>query len=371
MASTVLAMNLMLQPELGSDSLINDLSDSASKDNLDNGDLPFAPNAYTPTLIVDSLDRPTEERGQNDGPKFEDAESIQNYDFKFDIDYSEIFKPCKKYIYGTNANDSLEGTFCNDIIYGYDGSDKLEGLGGNDEIYGGDDQDWLWGDEGDDYLDGGSGNDLLYGYTGNDTLVGGIGNDDMSGSSGNDVLFGGYGYDELRGQWDDDWLFGEHGNDYLSGDTGNDYLNGGYGNDTLQGGADRDTLVGGAGNDLLRGHGGLGQYQGSGYFNVLTGDDWNSVAGQYVLGDGADTFVMSDFLVKHGGGTGFSNIITDFNGAEGDKIQVHDDISTYSLGYGNLAGSTATDTFIYYQNHMIGVVQDTTTVNLVSHFVYI
>ncbi|MEM9117945.1 MAG: calcium-binding protein [Cyanobacteria bacterium P01_F01_bin.56] len=371
MASTVLAMNFVLQSELGTDGLISELPHSASNDTIDSSDLIFAPNVHIQPLIAERLESSAEASGQKIDSKFEAEERIQNDVFKFDIDYSDIFKPCKKYIYGTNANDSLAGTFCNDVIYGYDGSDKLEGLEGHDEIYGGDDQDWLWGDEGNDYLDGGAGNDLLYGYTGNDTLVGGIGNDDMSGSTGNDVLFGGYGYDELRGQWDDDWLFGEHGNDYLSGGTGNDYLSGGYGNDTLQGGADRDTLVGGAGNDLLRGHGGLGQYQGSGYFNVLTGDDWNSVAGQYVLGDGADTFVMSDFLVKYGGGTGFSTIITDFNGAEGDKIQVHDDISTYSLGYGNLAGSTATDTFIYYQNHMIGVVQDTMTVNLVSHFIYI
>ncbi len=361
MASTVLATNVVLQQTAGVERLLNELSDRAS-------DAPVVNDDFTFNLNVPRQNLDDQSATRSDGSA---EDRLETQDFNLEINDLEIFRPCKKYFYGTNENDTLEGSFCNDVIFGYDGSDHLKGLTGNDEIYGGDDRDWLWGNEGNDYLDGEAGDDLLYGYTGNDTLVGGIGNDDLSGSSGNDVLFGGYGYDELRGQWDDDWLFGEHGNDYLSGGTGNDYLNGGYGSDTLDGGAGRDTLIGGAGNDVLQGHGGLGQYQGSGYFNILTGDDWNSVAGQYVLGDGADTFVMSDLLVKYGGGTGFSNVITDFNGAEGDKIQVHDDISTYSLGYGNLAGSAALDTFIYYQNHMIGVVQDTTTVNLAAHFVYV
>lgn len=102
---------------------------------------------------------------------------------------------------------------------------------------------------------------------GNDLLIG----SDTQG----DVLFGGAGNDTLYGRFGDDKLNGEAGNDTLYGGVGNDILDGGSGNDILNGGAGKDTLTGGI---------------------------------------GADTFVLDQIDI--------ADVITDYNKAEGDKIDL-------------------------------------------------
>lgn len=119
-----------------------------------------------------------------------------------------------------------------------------------------------------------------------ETISGAHLGDLILGQGGNDMIYG------LRG---DDTLDGGTGNDHLRGDAGHDRLLGGRGADKLSGGLGNDTLIGGAGNDTLDG--------GSGD-DVMTG------------GLGADAFVF-------GPGDGRDRI-TDFNVAQGDRLQLDD-----------------------------------------------
>ncbi|MEM9503930.1 MAG: hypothetical protein AAGA01_08230, partial [Cyanobacteria bacterium P01_E01_bin.43] len=84
--------------------------------------------------------------------------------------------------------------------------------------------------------------------------------------------------------------------------------------------------------------------------------------------DGADTFVLGDILAVFYQDAGYATI-TDFDWTEGDKIQVHGDVNDYSLGFQNWSGDVADDTLIYYQDDLIGVVQDTTDVIIAQDFV--
>jgi len=224
-------------------------------------------------------------------------------------------------IYGGNGGDLLEGGEGNDYLVGLSGNDTIYGGGGHDTIYGNDGADWLYGGSGDnrlyggtgsDYLEGGDGNDLLVGLweyetfaengfpdggfdsDSSDTLSGGAGNDTLIGGSGNDLLMGGAGDDELFGLWGDDTLYGGDGNDRIFGNAGDDLIYGGDGDDWLDGGMGDDRLFGGTGNDTLVGLWGT---------DTLTG------------GAGANTFI------SHGTGFG-SHLITDYDGAKGDRIQV-------------------------------------------------
>ncbi|MER8629854.1 DUF5801 domain-containing protein, partial [Mesorhizobium opportunistum] len=165
-------------------------------------------------------------------------------------------------------------------------------------------------------LTGTAGNDVIAGSTHTDTISGGAGTDivDYTGSvqavsihladdghaSGVPATFsdpasgtiggGDAGGDTLTGI---EGLIGGGGDDYLFGNLGANYLAGGGGNDTLNGGAGTDTLIGGAGNDVLIG--GAGQ-------DTITG------------GTGTDTFKLDSLDIK--------DLITDYHGAEGDKIDL-------------------------------------------------
>ncbi|RWE24207.1 MAG: type I secretion C-terminal target domain-containing protein, partial [Mesorhizobium sp.] len=159
-------------------------------------------------------------------------------------------------------------------------------------------------------------NDVIAGSTHTDTISGGAGTDivDYTGSlaaisihladdghaSGAPVTFnnpaagtiggGDATGDTLTGI---EGIIGGSGDDYLFGNSGANYLAGGAGADTLNGGDGADTLNGGIGNDLLIG--GAGQ-------DTMTG------------GTGADTFKLDHLDIK--------DLITDYNGAEGDKIDL-------------------------------------------------
>jgi Ca2+-binding RTX toxin-like protein len=264
---------------------------------------------------------------------------------------------------GTGGHDTLHGTADHDEIYGYGGDDTLYGNGGTDSIFGGGGNDHLYGGDGAD-------NDYLWGQDGTDHLYGGGGNDYLDGGDNDDFLFGGDGIDRLYGGGDNDWLHGGDGADYLDGgdelplldggdtaaygdsdalvfvslatgrgfngdaegdtlvnienlsgsrfgdllvgDDQNNVLSGLGGNDTLWGGQGADTLKGGDGDDTLNGGGNSPVVIGY-YADVLTG------------GPGADKFVFSSIddignstIVGHA-----ADLITDFNRAEGDQINLH------------------------------------------------
>ncbi len=184
-----------------------------------------------------------------------------------------------------------------DLVYAGSGDDTISGGGGNDTVFGGSGDDSLIGDYGNDSLIGGSGEDTIDGGYGNDTISGGSGRDYLSGGEQNDVVSGGGG---------NDIIYGWYGRDLLQGGTGDDEL---YGceyvfqgltpydsnqNDTLRGGDGNDTLVGGEGADVMTG------------------------------GTGADIFAFhswADFGVVVGPERAY-DLISDFNRAEGDKIDL-------------------------------------------------
>ncbi|TIW95181.1 MAG: type I secretion C-terminal target domain-containing protein [Mesorhizobium sp.] len=106
-------------------------------------------------------------------------------------------------------------------------------------------------------------------------------------------------------------ISGTAGDEAMTGTSGNDIINGLAGNDTLFGGSGADQLNGGANDDLLIGS--LGQ-------DTLTG------------GTGADTFKLDHLDIK--------DLITDFNGGEGDKIDLS---ALFETGGGNIANFVTYD----------------------------
>ncbi|WP_292148172.1 DUF5801 repeats-in-toxin domain-containing protein, partial [Mesorhizobium sp.] len=203
-------------------------------------------------------------------------------------------------------------------------------------------------------LTGTAGNDVIAGSTHTDTISGGGGNDivDYSGSlaaisihladdghaSGAPVNFsnpaagtiggGDATGDSLTGI---EGIIGGSGNDYLFGNASDNYLAGGAGNDTLNGGGGNDTLIGGLGQDTLTG------------------------------GTGADTFKLDHLELN------IKDLITDYNGAEGDKIDLTSLFDTaptgninnyvhYDSGTGNLSVDTSGS-----GNNFVNVAQLTNT----------
>lgn len=182
---------------------------------------------------------------------------------------------------------------------------------------------------------------IAYGYEGNDTIWGNTSNDFIRGDAGNDAL---YGYS---------------GNDLMFGGSGGDTLVGGGGDDILHGGTGNDSLTGGSGNDFLDGFSGGRSVE----VDTLVG------------GTGVDTFVVgrSDGVCYLGGKNGSLDssyaLIKDWNSSD-DYIQAWSG-SNYHLGTGNWFGGSAKDTAIYCGNDLIGVVQDSTDVNISRDFKFV
>ncbi|WP_212749538.1 DUF5801 repeats-in-toxin domain-containing protein [Acinetobacter sp. CIP 102129] len=121
----------------------------------------------------------------------------------------------------------------------------------------------------------------------------------VDGTPAGDIMSGTADNDYINGHGGDDTISGGSGNDALLGETGNDILNGGDGTDYLYGGVDNDTLIGGAGNDILFG--------GTGADTFVWGKSLNTTTGNLVTNSTNDA-------------DGSTDIIKDFNLAEGDKV---------------------------------------------------
>ncbi|RUV36199.1 type I secretion C-terminal target domain-containing protein, partial [Mesorhizobium sp. M7A.F.Ca.MR.148.00.0.0] len=137
-------------------------------------------------------------------------------------------------------------------------------------------------------------------------------------------------------------IIGSDYGDILNGDGFANALYGGAEADTINGNGGNDTLVGGAGNDIL--NGGAGN-------DLLIG---GAGADQFTGGTGADTFKLDHLDIK--------DLITDFNGGEGDKIDLTalfdaapgganiGDFVNYNAGTGTLSvdanGSTGGANFV-------------------------
>ena len=198
-----------------------------------------------------------------------------------------------------NGNDTIIGGPRGDEVFAGDGFDTISGGGGDDTLRGGafyDDygENYLRGDDGNDYLEGAGAFDDINGNAGNDTAAGGPGDDWVVGGKDNDVLYGDRGRDaagQIYGAGND-IVYGNLGDDTCDGDGGNDIVRGGQGDDSVSGGTGDDWLSGDLGGDTLSG------------------------------GAGADVFHSF-------GGAGLDRV-TDFNRAEGDRVQL-DAGTTYAV----------------------------------------
>jgi Ca2+-binding RTX toxin-like protein len=147
-----------------------------------------------------------------------------------------------------------------------------------------------------------------------------------------------------------DFISGSDRHDILTGGAGNDYLYGYNGNDLLLGGAGKDLLNGGRGNDTLDGYGGNGDS------DFLIG------------GAGADRFILAKNQQSYYTGDGYATI-SDFNGAEGDKIRLSgrrcDYTYTVGTGIGESTTATSNDLVIRLKsNHdAIAVIQNVTSLD--------
>ncbi|MDG4544483.1 MAG: Ig-like domain-containing protein, partial [Rickettsiales bacterium] len=246
-----------------------------------------------------------------------------------------------KTIFGTNGDDTINGTIGKDVIYAGDGDDVINSQGGsdlifagggedtvdagagvdfivagvgNDTVYGSYGADFIWGNEGDDTLYGGGGNDTINGGEDNDTIYGGADSDAIEGGTGidtasyqysdagvnidllNATLSGGFaggdtlnGIENLTGSDYDDDLLGDHGNNELRGGDGNDYLLGNGGNDIVIGGEGNDIVRGSSGDDILEGGNGNDRLYGDAGNDIIkSGHGSDSVWG----GSGNDIFVF-------------------------------------------------------------------------------
>jgi Ca2+-binding RTX toxin-like protein len=127
------------------------------------------------------------------------------------------------------------------------------------------------------------------------------GPDVIDGTSGDDQLFGRAGNDNMEGRGGADLVSGGEGNDFVAGDNGDDRVIGGGGDDLMFGSAGNDVLNGGDGNDNVVGGQGVDQLQG---------------------GAGADDFAFNS-KIGTGVGRGNRDRIIDFDGSEGDVVDVH------------------------------------------------
>lgn len=139
-----------------------------------------------------------------------------------------------------------------DVIHGNEAGNAIFGGAGNDTIDGGvGGANYLRGDEGDDSIFGGVGFDDINGNMGADTASGGLGADWVVGGKDNDLLNGDEEGDIVYGNLGDDTCSGDAGDDIVRGGQQNDVLRGGDGNDWLSGDRDSDTISGGAGADIF------------------------------------------------------------------------------------------------------------------------
>ncbi|QYK41482.1 MAG: calcium-binding protein [Paracoccaceae bacterium] len=192
------------------------------------------------------------------------------------------------YITTGNGDDSITGGRLNDEIVVLGGANTVDAGAGNDHVA------YLAGSV--NHLDGGAGNDQLRAVLN----AGGSGTGFAFDASG-PVVTDGFGSTILNferywlgGSYYRDSLTGGDLRDKLDGNDGDDILSGMGGNDVLRGGRGNDQLFGGDGNDRLSGAQGL-----------------DTMAG----GAGADTFVF-------GRPDGQPDLIEDFSGIEGDRIEL-------------------------------------------------
>jgi Ca2+-binding RTX toxin-like protein len=285
---------------------------------------------------------------------------------------------------GWNDNINRNGTGNNlsNLITGSNGINTLSGLDGDDQLFGNNGNDTLLGGNGNDQLDGGLGDDRMEGGAGDDRYVvnsaldvvveaAASGTDTVEssisfilGANVENLLLTGNSWDALDGQ-------GNAQNNRLTGNNGNNNLDGGMGADTMAGGGGNDTYtvddpgdvvveLQASGSDHVRSSIsytlgafienltllGTGNINASGNLsaNTIIGNTGNNVIigglGIDTLtgGTGSDVFRFS-LTAESGSSQGASDLITDFNTAQSDVI----DLAMIDA----IESTTANDSFTY------------------------
>jgi Ca2+-binding RTX toxin-like protein len=252
-------------------------------------------------------------------------------------------------------SDSPEGVIVNLWThagsYGTAAGDRLYGI---EALFGSTHTDTLLGDDGDNLIFAGYGNDLVFGLQGFDDLYGEAGNDTLEGGAGGDFLHGATGIDtasyaqatarvtaslihpglntgdaagdvylsieNLAGTAFNDTLEGDDEDNLITALDGLDVLDGFGGNDILIGGNARDVLLGGSGGDFLSGGDGDDVLIGGLNTSIDPATGMTLFGIDYLEGGtGADMF--SWYSTAESSGAGY-DIITDFNPAEGDRLDL-------------------------------------------------
>lgn len=229
----------------------------------------------------------------------------------------------ENYVTGDDASQFISLGAEDDTLYGGGGADTIGSGGGEDILYGNQGDDFVFGGDGMDTLYGGQDADIVHGDNGNDVVYGNKGDDTLSGGENDDVLFGGQNDDIVYGNTGNDTLNGNRGNDTLYGGENDDIVYGNQGDDTLDGNSGNDTLYGGQNNDLISGGGGDDHLAGNLGNDTLVG------------GDGADTFSIQ---TDNG-----MDVISDFNGAEGDRLSFTDNNAGGIDTFAELQAATTAD----------------------------
>ncbi len=227
---------------------------------------------------------------------------------------------------GNALNNVIEGRNGNDSLFGLAGSDRLDGGAGNDSIYGGDGFDFMKPGTGQNYVNGGAGIDWVD-FSDSTAPVGYV-VDLQAGTATQSYWSGGWvtnsstlvNVENVVGTDRNDVIRGDNGANALFGGDGNDRLEGRLGDDNLYSGAGNDTMIGGDGDDRLV---------------TQRGSTYASMTG----GGGADEF---EFNLSGPLSTGATRgLVADFNGAEGDVIDLN--VAGGSLSYveGAFSGSGA------------------------------
>ncbi|MDI1279857.1 calcium-binding protein [Brevundimonas sp.] len=258
-------------------------------------------------------------------------------------------------LHGESGADTIFGGRGNDIITGGAGANTIYGGDGDDHITGGDDDDMIYGNAGQDVIHGGAGNDVIFDGGDDDLIYGGDGDDEIH-VFGDGRAYGGAGADRMSAESGQVELYGEDGDDILSasatigarlyGGDGDDeittslfdgYAFGGAGDDRLISSDYTALLQGGAGNDSLIGRRGymvtadysdadayvtvdlrifsaqdthsrgfdtltgIGNLNGSGYADILTGDLTRNILSGGLGADQLHAQEGTDLLIGGGG----------------------------------------------------------------------
>lgn len=242
--------------------------------------------------------------------------------------------------------ENATGGSGNDLIVGNETDNALLGNNGDDRIAGGD---------GVDYIDGGDGEDWVgYGYQYPTNDYGGFLGMSINLLSGRTQIV----YSGLPYITEDTLVNIEN----IAGSVGSDTIVGNNDANKLYGNQGYDVLVGAGGDDILIGFDVANQASDVDY---LYGDGRNFAPDTLNEGDGADKFVLASVDQNYYLDDASYAVIADFNSAEGDQILLHGSELDFSLGTTNSAGSQdLLDTTISYNGELIGIVADTTNVDL-------